>query len=108
LLALESDAAVGRAVNLGTGRPSTVADVARVMSDGLGLDIDADRSGLYRAGDIRHCYADPSRALELLGFEAQVRLEQGMRELIEWLAAQEAEDRVDDAARELDARGLTV
>jgi hypothetical protein len=31
-----------------------------------------------------------------------------MRELIEWLAAQEAEDRVDDAARELDARGLTV
>ena len=108
LMALESDSAIGHAVNLGTGRPTTVEEVATVISAGMGLDIGAERNGRYRAGDIRHCYADPSLARELLGFEAKKRFEEGMGELIEWLADQEAQDRVDDATRELAARGLTI
>ncbi len=108
LLALESEAAVGHAVNLGTGHATSVADVARVISDGLGLDIEPERNGRYRAGDIRHCYADPARARELLGFEAQTSFEDGMSRLVEWLEQQQAEDRVDDATRELAARGLTI
>ena len=108
LLALESDAAVGRAINLGTGRPTTVEEVARVIAGGLGLDIEPERNGRYRAGDIRHCYADPSLAREVLGFEAKMTFEHGMSELIDWLQDQEANDRVDDATKELTARGLTI
>lgn len=108
LAALQSDAAVGQAVNLGTGRPTSVDQIARVISAGMGLDIEPERNGRYRAGDIRHCYADPARARELLGFEARTSLEEGMGELIEWLAHQDAEDRVDDASRELAVRGLTI
>ena len=108
LLALESDAAVGKAINLGTGRPTSVEDVARVIAAGLGLDIEAERNGRYRAGDIRHCYADPSLAREVLGFEAKMTFEQGMTELVDWLQDQEANDRVDDATKELAARGLTI
>jgi dTDP-L-rhamnose 4-epimerase len=85
LLALESKAATGQAVNLGTGRQTTVARVAEVISKGLGVDIEPDIADKYRAGDIRHCFADPSRARELLGFEANVAFEDGMAELIEWL-----------------------
>jgi len=106
LLALESDAATGQAVNLGTGRPTTVARVAEVISDGLGLDIEPEIAHQYRAGDIRHCYADPGRARELLGFEARVSFEDGMAALVSWLADQEAEDKVELATRELAARGL--
>jgi dTDP-L-rhamnose 4-epimerase len=106
VLALESDAAAGHAVNLGTGRPTTVARVAEVIRDGLGLDVEAQIAQRYRAGDIRHCYADPSRARELLGFEAGVGFEAGMTALTDWLAGQEAEDKVDVATRELAARGL--
>lgn len=106
MLALESDPATGHAINLGTGRPSTVAQIAKALSAGLEVDIEPVRSGQYRAGDIRHCVADVERARELLGFEAATTLEQGMRELLEWLADQEAVDRVDDATRELAARGL--
>jgi nucleoside-diphosphate-sugar epimerase len=40
LLALESDSAVGHAVNLGTGRPTSVAQVAQVISAGMGLEIE--------------------------------------------------------------------
>ena len=106
LLALESDDAVGSAINLGTGRVSTVDDMARVLSDGLGVEIEPERTSQYRAGDIRHCYADTSRAESLLGFRAAVALDKGMAELVKWLADQEAEDRVDTATGELVSRGL--
>ncbi|HYM53830.1 MAG TPA: NAD-dependent epimerase/dehydratase family protein [Solirubrobacteraceae bacterium] len=105
-LALESDAATSHAINLGTGRPSTVLQIAQALSSGLKAHIEPIRNGQYRAGDIRHCVADPGRARELLGFEATTTLEDGMRALLEWLADQEAVDRVDDATRELAARGL--
>ncbi|OLB91917.1 MAG: nucleoside-diphosphate-sugar epimerase [Actinobacteria bacterium 13_2_20CM_2_66_6] len=106
LLALESEQAAGRAVNLGTGRVTTVNDVAGALSDGLGVDIEPERTEQYRAGDIRHCYADPALAEELLGFRARVSLEDGMGELIKWLREQEAVDRVETATRELATRGL--
>jgi dTDP-L-rhamnose 4-epimerase len=106
LLALESDDAVGSAINLGTGRVTTVDDMARVLSNGLGVEVEPERTSQYRAGDIRHCYADTERAQKLLGFRASVGLERGMAGLIEWLADQEAHDRVDSATGELVARGL--
>ena len=43
---------------------------------------------------------------ELLGYEPKVTFEDGMGELVEWLADQEADDHVDDATSELAARGL--
>ena len=106
--ALESERAVGTAVNLGTGRPSTVDDIARLLADGLGVQVEPERTARYRAGDIRHCYADTARAEERLGFKAQVRLEDGIGELVGWLAGQEAEDRIDVATSELASRGLTL
>jgi dTDP-L-rhamnose 4-epimerase len=105
-LALESEAAVGKAVNLGTGRPTTVSEIADVLSRGLEAHLEPELKQQYRAGDIRHCYADVSRAQALLGFKAEVTLEDGMRDLLEWLVDQEAEDRVDGATAELAARGL--
>ena len=64
--------------------------------------------GKFRAGDIRHCFADVTRAREALGFEAEVPFEQGLAELAEWLEGQAATDRFDEAAAELDRRGLTA
>ncbi len=107
VLALESDTAVGHAVNLGTGKRSTIDDVARALAKGLGVDVEPERLQQFRAGDIRHCYADPTRAKELLGFSASVSLDEGMANLVSWLEAQEAEDKVELATRELEARGLT-
>ena len=106
--ALESDGAVGTAVNLGTGAQSTVDDIARLLSVGLGVGVEPERTAQYRAGDIRHCYADTTRAEELLGFRSQVQLEDGIHELVGWLAGQQPEDRIDVATNELASRGLTI
>jgi dTDP-L-rhamnose 4-epimerase len=106
LLALESEEAVGHAVNLGTGRPTTVRQVAETLSNGLGVDLAPEVVAKYRAGDIRHCYADPQRAREVLGFEAAMSLEDGFQDLLAWLTNQEAVDRIDAPTDELAQRGL--
>jgi dTDP-L-rhamnose 4-epimerase len=106
LRALESDKAVGHAVNLGTGRSTSVDQMARLIIDGVNADVEPEYPQRYRAGDIRHCYADPTRASELLGFTAGVQLERGMEDLLEWVSGQTATDRVDQATEHLTARGL--
>jgi dTDP-L-rhamnose 4-epimerase len=106
-LALDSEAAIGRAINLGTGRPTTVREVAAALGDGLGAHIEPELVGQYRSGDIRHCYADAALAEELLGFRASVSLEGGMSNLVDWLGDQEADDRVEVATEELVSRGLS-
>ena len=106
ILALERDPANGQAINLGTGRPTSVLQIAQALAAGMDSEVEPILNGRYRVGDIRHCVADPERARLLLGFEAQTTVEDGMRGLLQWLASQEAVDRVEDATRELAARGL--
>ena len=64
------------------------------------------RTGQYRAGDIRHCFADTTLANDLLSFNASVSLDNGMARLADWLTEQTASDLVDQATQELKARGL--
>ena len=106
-LALGSDKADGRALNVGTGKPTSVLDVAAALAKGLGVEIEPRILGEFRAGDIRHCYADTRRAEELLGFRAEIAFEDGMRDLLAWLETQEATDSVDAAYRALAERKLT-
>mgnify|MGYP000138543790 FL=1 len=106
-LALERDGANYEAVNIGTGRPVSVLEVARTLARALGRPIEPEVAGRYRAGDIRHCYADITRARRLLGFEPEVTFEAGMAGLAAWVAHQAAEDRWAEAAAELERRGLT-
>ena len=106
-LALERDGADGRAVNIGSGRSASVLEIAHELARGLGKEIDPDVPGTFRAGDIRHCFADVSLGRELLDFEAEVPLEAGLAELTKWLETQQTPDRFDQAAAELAERGLT-
>jgi len=107
-LALERAEATGLAVNVGSGESVTVREIAERLASVTGRGrIEPEITGQYRVGDIRHCFADISLAREVLGYEPQVALEDGMAELAEWLQGQTAEDSVESAHRELVARGLT-
>jgi dTDP-L-rhamnose 4-epimerase len=108
LLAMQSSRANGHALNIGSGSPITIRDVARRLANALGRDIDPQVTGKYRAGDIRHCFADISSARALLGYEAKVSFENGMGELVQWLQYQSAEDRAAEAVERLDLYGLTA
>ncbi|HEX6631157.1 MAG TPA: NAD-dependent epimerase/dehydratase family protein, partial [Gemmatimonadaceae bacterium] len=109
LLAADEDAAVGMALNVGSGRAVSVREVAETLARVLGSDIEPQINGKYRVGDIRNCYADISLAREVLGYEPRVTFEAGMEELVAWLQAQERpESTVEAHAAELAARGLTL
>jgi dTDP-L-rhamnose 4-epimerase len=106
-LALERDGAEGRTVNVASGRSASIHEIAQALANVLGKDIAPDIPGTYRAGDIRHCFADVTLARELLGFEAEVDRDEALAELAAWLETQPATDRFDRAAAELAERGLT-
>ena len=74
-------------------------EVGRELARGLGKQIEPEIVSKFRAGDIRHCFADITLARKLLGYEPQVRFAEGMRELLGWVATQQATDSVDSAPR---------
>jgi dTDP-L-rhamnose 4-epimerase len=108
LLALESDHS-GDVFNIGSGQSRTIqsvaCDLARVMGR---AKIAPEITGKYRAGDIRHCFADIGKSRALLGFEPRVTFEDGLDELARYLADQIAEDRAENATQELLRRGLVA
>jgi dTDP-L-rhamnose 4-epimerase len=108
-LALTTDGADGRIVNVGSGESATVGRIAERLGRVLGKEsIEPRVTGNYRVGDIRHCFADITHARSALGFEPRVSLEQGLEDLAGWLEGQVATDRVETAADELAQRGLTL
>lgn len=108
-LALETPEAAGQVFNVGSGQSYTVAEIAERMARTLGCErIAPEITGRYRAGDIRHCFADISLAREVLGYSPRVTLEDGLLEIAQWLEGQVAHDHVAQAGQELAQRGLTV
>lgn len=108
VLAMETNGADGMALNVGSGEPVSISEVAHALGRALGTAIPATITGQYRAGDIRHCYADISAAEKHLGYRPQVRFAEGIAELVEWVREQTAEDRASDAMKQLVAYGLTA
>src|SRR5690242_7819097 len=92
LLAMENSGADGSALNIGSGDPVTIRRVAVALSQALGVQVPADITGKYRAGDIRHCFGDVTAASELLGYRPKTTLREGLEELVTWLKLQQASD----------------
>jgi dTDP-L-rhamnose 4-epimerase len=108
-LALEVPGAGNHVFNIGSGRHTTVREVAERLGHLLDReDIEPEVTGRYRIGDIRHCFADISLARETLGYEPQVSFERGLDELAGWLETQIGVAHAADASAELQQRGLTV
>jgi dTDP-L-rhamnose 4-epimerase len=93
-------------LNVGTGRPLTVFEVGEILARTLGSDLSPQLLHRYRAGDIRHCFSDPSRARAVLGFEAKRDFVDGVPELVAWCRGQQPADTVDASIGELAQRGL--
>jgi dTDP-L-rhamnose 4-epimerase len=108
LMALDRHEVSDTVLNVGSGEARTVREIARCLAEALGSKVEPEITGQYRVGDIRHCFADISRARALLGYQPRVSLAAGMLELTAWLADQQADDRVSEAHEELRVRGLAV
>ncbi|MBL6458193.1 NAD-dependent epimerase/dehydratase family protein [Belnapia sp. T6] len=109
VLALEHPAAAGGVFNIASGVDRTVAEVAQLLAGAMRKHgMAPEITGKARAGDIRHCIPDLGLARTVLGFEPRCDFVDGLSELAEWVALQQAEDRVSHARNELAARGLVA
>ena len=101
--------AIGGVFNVGSGQDRSVTEVARELARAMGQPgIEPQIVGKSRTGDIRHCFCDTRLAAGRLGFRATKDFGEGLAELAEWVALQTADDRVEEARAELEARGLVA
>jgi dTDP-L-rhamnose 4-epimerase len=107
-LAIEIPEAAGHVFNVASGSQYTVLELGERIARVLGRNISPEVTGKYRAGDIRHCFADITKARQILGYEPSVSLEDGLVDFASWLEGQIACDRVAESRNELAARGLMV
>jgi dTDP-L-rhamnose 4-epimerase len=107
LIALEKDEMNNQVFNVGTGKKVTIAHVSELITSHLGLTIEPKITSRFRAGDIRHCYADNAK-LVAHGFEPKMTTEEGFNQLVRWIRSQTTIDKQDQALGELERRGLTT
>lgn len=106
-LAVEKPEAAGHVINVGSGNAYTITQVARLLAEAMGVpEIEPEILGKARAGDIRHCFADISKARELLGFEPRHRLEDSLGGFVDWVNSAPAVDRGAEMRKHLEERGL--
>jgi len=108
LLAMTRSEADGMALNIGSGDPISVREVASTLASALGVEIEPELTEKYRAGDVRHCFADISAPKKFLGYEPKVKFSEGVRELVQWLREQRTEDHAAEAVQKLTVYGLTA
>jgi len=84
---LALDKASGVAMNIGTGRGTSVNQIFRALQAATGSTV-LPEFGPPRPGDVRNIWLDSSRARELLGWEPQVALEDGIQATVDWFRTQ--------------------
>ena len=85
MLALNSQNCGGEVINIGTGKPTTINELAKVLMRMFGeTDVKPEHAPI-RAGDIRNSYANISKAETALGYKPKVRLGAGIRLLLQGL-----------------------
>lgn len=106
ILTLEKDTADYHIINMGSGQPTSIKEIAQTIAKLLGKPDLIKVSQEFRKGDIRHCFADINKIRKLLGWEPKVSLEVGFKELIEWSEGEKAVDKFKEAEKELRTKGL--
>lgn len=107
ILGIEKEEANYQAFNVGTGVNIEVLTVAETLKKLYESDIKIEISGNFRLGDIRHNFADISKAKKLLGYEPKYTFEKGMKKFVEWVNNQPVEqDNYEVSISEMKAKGL--
>ena len=95
-----------QAFNIGSGTRSTISELAVLLAQSLGSELAPSLSGDFRVGDIRHCFADISKAKKLLQWSPRLNLAKGIEEFAHWARDKKPIDVSDTANRELRLRGI--
>ncbi len=85
VLALTRETAIGEVLNVATGTPTTINQLVAVLQQIMKTSLEPVYTS-PRPGDIRHSYADITRANKLLQYNPEISLKDGLTELVKWYA----------------------
>ena len=107
ILGLTVPGVSGNAFNIGTGVATDVLNVANTLKKYYGIDVPITVSGNYRLGDIRHNFADITKARKLLGFEPRWSFDKGIEQFCRWVDSQPIQqDNYEASIEEMKQKGL--
>ena len=89
LSALKSESTNNQVYNIGTGIRTSICEVAALLIKEFDSHSEYMINGKYRIGDIRHNFADTSKAFRDFGFTSQISLDKGIQKFISWFSKQE-------------------
>lgn len=96
----------GLPVNVGSGRATSVRDLAGIIAAQLGVKLTPLARGEFRPGEIRSLISDISR-IRTIGYEPQTTIERGIARYVDWIKTQGAvEDYFSKAEAGLRAKGI--
>jgi dTDP-L-rhamnose 4-epimerase len=106
LLAATTDELDGLPVNVGSGRATSIRDLAGIIAAQLGVAIEPIARGEFRPGEIRSLISDITR-IRSIGYEPQTTIEEGIARYISWIRTQgPVEDYFSKAEQTLRAKGI--
>jgi len=80
---LDTDAADGEVLNIGSTDRIMIEELARVIRDEIDPTVEIVKTD-RREGDTKHTHADVSKANELIGYEPKISIEEGANNFIQW------------------------
>lgn len=105
--AVEYEKPIVDVFNVGSGIASDVLTIANTLQELLNINVPTKVSGQFRVGDIRHNFADLTKAKEVLGFEPTVTIEEGLYRFVEWVKSEQIQvDLYEKSLSELKKKGL--
>ena len=99
VLAGEAEGAVGRTINLGSGRETSIGDLAALIGTLCGAEprIETEeRRARVTGSEVARLLADATVAREILGWQSRVSLEQGLERTVAWFREHLVHYRPDD------------
>jgi UDP-glucose 4-epimerase len=84
MLAMNSENGIGEAFNIGTGKNVSINRVAEILKHIMNKEDLEDIHTEPRPTDIKHGYAETSKAKKILRYEPQFSMEEGLTELVGW------------------------
>jgi UDP-glucose 4-epimerase len=87
ILAAEADELVGDVVNIAYGREVSIRTIAELVCRACGSDLEPHMAP-PRPADVERHFADVTKAERVLGFRAEVAIEDGIGRYVEWFRSQ--------------------
>lgn len=104
---IETEEANGEIFNIGTGISTSVLEVAETLKNLYQKDVEINVSRQFRLGDIRHNFADITKAKAKLKFEPKISFEEGIKRFSDWVMQQNiSELNLEKSFDEMKSKGL--